>query len=519
MLAPARQPSPAARRPPAADALRRTLSAALALAAVCVFAADAHASRTAFGPFAPSNPFTARTGAATMHGDSESSDASPFQGPGPGLETVSVTTLAAACPTILEGSDGMPVALCTSIAGRNPIVYLLDPASGAPLTSLSLPAGNLFGGVYTFLDNRDRLVVFDAGGNLLRIAHSEADGVWKLTIDSSVSISGAVGRRCPSLCGGVVGLAPDWQGRVWFATAQGVAGYVDSRTRTVRTIGLGSHEQVANSISTAPDGTAVATDHALYLLAAGRGGRPVILWRYAYDRGPARKPGQLSHGTGATPTFFGPRDGYRYLAITDNAVPAEHLIVIDSEARRLRGGAPGRPATLIPYPRLACRIRVLAPGPSGTENSPVGSGRSVFVASTYGYPYPAYPSGAEPSRPATAPFTGGVTRVDLNRSGRGCHTVWQDGVRSAAVPRLDVHGGLLYTISRADALDATGTSDADTYTSVAIDAGTGMVVGQAPIGAGYQSDTLQLAPTIVPGRVMYQGTITGIDRLAPAPPP
>ena len=41
---------------------------------------------------------------------------------------------------------------------------------------------------------------------------------------------------------GLVGLAPDWRGRVWFATADGVAGYADPRTRAVRTIRLGSGE-------------------------------------------------------------------------------------------------------------------------------------------------------------------------------------------------------------------------------------------------------------------------------------
>jgi hypothetical protein len=45
----------------------------------------------------------------------------------------------------------MPVALCTSIVGRNPVVYLLDPSTGGTLASLSLPAGNLFAGVYAYM--------------------------------------------------------------------------------------------------------------------------------------------------------------------------------------------------------------------------------------------------------------------------------------------------------------------------------------------------------------------------------
>jgi hypothetical protein len=140
----------------------------------------------------------------------------------------------------------------------------------------------------------------------------------------------------------------------------------------------------------------------------------------------------------------------------------------------------------------------------------------VFVASTYGYPYPTAPAGAAPTQPASAPFTGGVARVDLNPSGRGCRIVWQDAVRSAAVPRLDVPNSILNTIQRTDPLQSDGTSDADTYSSVAINAATGAVISTTPIGAGYLSDTLQLSPTIVPGRVLYQGTISGVVRISPS---
>ena len=315
--------------------MKRILRAAIgglggAAAVLAIACAPAQAAFP--GTFAPANPYTAANGAATMHADSESSDASPYPGPGTGAQRVQVNELGAACPTILQGSDGMPVALCTAILGQAPTVYLLDPASGSPLASLKLPTGNLFGGVYAYLDPQNRLVVFDADGNLDRVAHSYSAGHWTLAITSATSISAALAPRCPSLCGGVVGLSPGWHGRVWFATARGVGGFVDPATGAVKTIALGSGEQVANSISTAPQGTAIATDHALYLLTTTATGEPKIVWRYPYDRGSARKPGQLSQGTGSTPTFFGPQDGTRYLAITDNASPAEHLIVIDTKA-------------------------------------------------------------------------------------------------------------------------------------------------------------------------------------------
>jgi hypothetical protein len=91
---------------------------------------------------------------------------------------------------------------------------------------------------------------------------------------------------------------------------------------------------------------------------------------------------------------------------------------------------------------------------------------------------------------------------------------WQNKVRSAAVPRLDVPSNILYTTQRIDPLDPTGTSDIDSYSLVAIDAATGAVLFTTPLGTGYLADTLQLSPTITPNGVLYQGTISGIDRVA-----
>jgi len=246
--------------------VRRRLarSAAVLLVACLPLAlAAAPAGASEFGPLPPSNPYTAANGAATMHADSESSGVSPYAGPGTGTQTATFAELGAACPTLLQGSDGMPVALCTSILGRNPVVYLLDPSTGTPLASLSLPAGNLFAGVYAYMDQENRVVLFNAEGDLLRIAHQYSDGQWTLSVDSSTPTAAAIDAQCAAasarVCGGVVGIAPDWDGRVWFATADGVAGYVEPASGAVAAIALGAGEQVANSISTAPEGTAIAT--------------------------------------------------------------------------------------------------------------------------------------------------------------------------------------------------------------------------------------------------------------------
>lgn len=84
-----------------------------------------------------------------------------------------------------------------------------------------------------------------------------------------------------------------------------------------------------------------------------------------YDAGTARIPGQLSHGSGATPTFFGLKTDTDYVMITDNADGRIALIVLDAGEGR-----------------LVCRQPIFTDGiNSGTENSAIGIGNNVIVAS------------------------------------------------------------------------------------------------------------------------------------------
>lgn len=474
---------------------RVALSATAATSALVLCCGTASAA--AFGPPPPPNPALGPTGSATMHGDSESSDTTPYAGPGAGTVHTRFTELASACPTILAGADGYPQALCTMILGRTPTVHLLDPDTGASVASLRLAKGSLLGGVYAYLDSHDRMVTVDGNDDLLRIAHDNygPQGSPRLYVASRTPIQQAVSGHCGGGdCDSVTSLMPDFRGRVWFATQRGAVGVVDPATGVARSVTLPAGEHVANSISTAPEGTAVATDHALYLMTAADDGTPRIRWREPYDRGPARKPGQLSWGTGASPTFFGPHDGTGYLAITDNAVPREHLTVYDTRSAR-----------------PVCSVPVLR----GTEDSPVASGRSVFVSSTYGYPYPALPSDAGQSEPPTAPFTGGMARVDVRADGSGCDVVWRNDVRSAAVPRLSTASGTIDTVTRTPLLGGgNGTGVLDRYSYTAIDAANGNVRGQQRIGVGFPSDTLETTGTVTPDNVLYQGTVTGLFRIS-----
>ncbi|GAA2131859.1 hypothetical protein GCM10009760_06090 [Kitasatospora kazusensis] len=472
--------------------------ALLSAAALLAFATatPAQAAATSYAPLPPHNPYAGPDGTATMHGDTGSSDATPLPGPGAGALTSHRTALASACPTVLVGGDGLPVALCTAIFGLTPTVHLLDPATGDPLAELPIAKGSLLGGVYAYLDNQDRLVAVDGDRNLLRIAHRRtASGGWELYVDSSLSLAGAVPDG-----DSVVGVSPDWQGRVWFATGGGLVGTADDRTGTVRTLALPAGERIANSISTAPAGTAVATTYAGYLLTADADGTPRIAWRQPYDRGPGRKPGQLSWGTGSTPTFFGPATGTDYLTIVDNAAPTENLLVY-------------RAAT----GEQVCKVPVLRAGGSGSENSPIGVGNSVFVASTYGYPYPKLPADAGPSVPSSGSFAGGLSRVDVRADGSGCDLKWDNTVRSAAVPRFSTADGLIHTVLRRPLIPGTDTTSIlDPYYYAEIDPETGGVVRTKFLGAGFVFDTLQMVGSIAPGGVVLQGTTTGVLRITAA---
>lgn len=449
------------------------------------------------------NPHLGAAGVTTMHGDAQASDCTPLAGPGARPWRISKTKLGGACPTVLVGSDHFVQVLCTQVFSEKlqllvPKVVILDP-SGTELTKLDLPKGALLGGVYAYLDNQNRMVLVDGSNHLIRVAHS-ADG-RSLWVDSRVDLNGML-----SLIPGdqVVGLTPDWQGRVWVASKNGAVGVVDLNRGTIRAIQLrqgggGANERIDNSISSCPSGVSIVTSHAIYMLnTLEPGGTPHILWSRTYDRGSARKPGKLAWGSGASPTFFGP-NGSDYVMLTDNADSQENVIIY----RTADGSEVGRAG-------------LFTPGASGTENSMIGIGNTVVGANTFGYPYPKYPDGAGPSKPASALFAPGMERWDITPT--GLTQVWKrPDVYSSAVPRYSTADGIIYTCERRRG--PAGLADGAYAHAVAIDMETGRTLHsqQLPdhvsiiLGGG---DTLQMVGTIDAFGTWWQGTISGVYRIA-----
>ena len=93
----------------------------------------------------------------------------------------------------------------------------------------------------------------------------------------------------------------------------------------------------------------------------------MVQWRTAYERGSERKPGQLTRGSGTTPTIL----PGGIVAITDNAEPRMNVVFVRTE-----DGAE------------VCRAAVFDEGASATENSLVAVGDGVVVENNHGYTAP-----------------------------------------------------------------------------------------------------------------------------------
>jgi hypothetical protein len=187
-------------------------------------------------------------------------------------------------------------------------------------------------------------------------------------------------------------------------------------------------------------------------------------------------------GTGTTPTLMG-KD---FVTITDNADPRMHVLVY-RRAKDVHG------------PRLICAEPVFKPGKSCTENSLVGTDKSIVVENNYGYILnPAGQNGAT-SEP-------GITRIDLDGD-RGCHTVWTNTEEHvpSVVSKMSLANGLFYTYTKPK---GPGTTDAWYFT--AIDFRTGKTVYSQLAGTGTLYNNHYAGAYLGPNGTAYVGVLGGI---------
>lgn len=475
-------------------------------------------------PAAP--PGLGPAGTSTVHGDVASTDTMPGRGPGANPAVVGALT-GATCSTVFVGTDGMPVALCTSYVGLHPptplapTVKLFHPETAVVLAEVQLAKGALLGGVYGYLDERDRVVVAEGNRRLLAVGHRrDPDGTWRMSVEVLADLSAGVPDG-----DAVTGLIPAFDGRIWFATSGGVVGTVlPGDDDTVRTLALPAGERITNGLTVRPGGASVITTRALYEVDLAPDGTPQVRWRHAYEVGPARKPGLLAHGSGTTPTYFGPGDSL--VAITDDA---EHpdLIVL----RRTDGAEVCRmPAFATSLaPASAAPDGVLIEGPAATENSIIAVGDALVLVNTYGYEYPPFAVDG-PAAPASAPYTGGMTRIDVRTDGAGgvegaCSRAWTSLARTASLPKLTTGDGQIHALAYGPpgvhpALDQGLAQKFGPVDVTSTDVETGMEVARTFVGVAPLDEPMELTGTVVSrgdgAGVMWQPTLTRMLRIGPA---
>ena len=263
----------------------------------------------------------------------------------------------------------------------------------------------------------------------------------------------------------ITGLMPAFDGRVWFATSGGVVGTVlPGRDDSLRFRALPAGEKITNGLTVRPGGASVITSRALYEVDLQPDGTPTVRWRHGYEVGPGRKPGLLAHGSGTTPTYFGPGGGL--IAITDDAEHPDLIVFRQSDGSEVCR-MPAFATTL--RPDSAAPDGVLIDGPAASENSiiahPAGQGGAAGTASatalvlvnTYGFEYPPFAVDG-PAVPTGAPYTGGMTRIDVRADGSNgsdrsdgsdgtCSRMWTNTARTASLPKLTTGDGQIHAMA------------------------------------------------------------------------
>ena len=129
-------------------------------------------------------------------------------------------------------------------------------------------------------------------------------------------------------------------------------------------------------------------------------------------------------------------------------------------------------------PRQVCSQPVFGKGQGSTDNSLIGTTRSMVVENNFGYQGPQSTIGG-----STVP---GIWRVDLDADGSGCHVVWRSNERSpTVVPKLSLENGLVYVYTK----DPDPMMD-DPFYLTALDFRTGRTVYKRLAGDGLRCPVL-----------------------------
>jgi hypothetical protein len=446
-------------------------------------------------PTTPLNRFMAPNGESEIHDDGWQTDTSTWAGPlGRSPQQVS-TEIQHDCGSITFDRNRRVVSVCVGVGG--PELYMFDPKTLDTLATFMLPPrqsvpSNVFqdftGGGYFYLDNQDRVVASTTTHHIYVIA--ETAGSPGFTLVHDYDLSGVL-----SSSENITSALPDSNGLLWFVTkSDGVVGTVNLSTGKIHTdkLGNGTAIEIENSFATDQNGGVyIATNRKLYRFGAGRDGVPKIVWQVTYPNSFIHKPGQVDDGTGTTPTVM----PGGYVNITDNADPMD-IMVYRTAAHPFRIVVRHHHRHRILLPRQVCKVPIFGKGSSADENSIISAGDTMIAEDNYGY--------TGPTSVQTATTTPGFVRVDLNRNGNGCHTVWRNTTESAptVVSKVALASGLVYTYTLDD-------TSGDWYWT-ALDFRTGKAVYRSYAGTGLGYNNNYAGISISPSGAEYLGTLGGL---------
>jgi hypothetical protein len=447
---------------------------------VPIFTGSAATPDPTAGQDVPRHPFMAPNGRSNLHDDAYQTDTYTWAGPlGDGITTTSALFLRE-CGSITFDSRDRIVTVCVGL--DKPVLAMLDPDTLRVLAAMDLPprsaSSNPFqdfsGGGYFYLDNRDRAVISAGNRHVLVVRETGGATSPGFALERDYDVTAAVPDG-----DALISALPDWDGRIWFASKKGVIGTIRPASGAVRSIDTG--EPIGNSFAVdETGGVYIVTDKAMYRFDAQEG-RPAVTWRREYPNIGVVKPGQTEQGSGTTPTLI----GRRYVTITDNADPMD-VLVYERQAR-------------VQGPRLVCKQPVFQKGASDTDQSLIASQRSIIAENNYGYTGPASTMNGAVTSP-------GVERVDLERDGGGCHSVWRSNARApSVVPKLSLGAGLVYTYTKPKRDDMT-----DAWYLTALDFDTGRTVYRRLAGTGFGYNNNYAPVTLADDGTAYVGVLGGL---------
>lgn len=354
------------------------------------------------------------------------------------------------CPEVQFDDRGRPVTVCGSV------LRLLDPESLRQLATKDLPSGcepvfEVVGG---------RVLVATGDRRILAVTTADAEGDPDLTTAATVDLA----EQLPDGdC--VTGLAPDGDGRLWFASHDGRVGIVEGdRTRV-----LDLDDTIERPVTATLDGLYVAGAGALHKVTL-HAGKPVAAWSSPYDDGGERGSAPVVLPSGL-------------VALADVRDPRLQVVV--------HRGDTGD---------VVCRAEVFGDDEGATDGGLVAAGDGLLVLNSHGY-------GGPLSTALGRTTTGGIARVDV--ADGECAVTWESDLDApSGAPAVSTTVGMAYVYTKRHSW-----LGVNAWYLTAIDLETGRAVWARRTGLGLLRDNHHGAVTLGPDGSVYVPVLGGFVRV------